>query len=200
MPFIVFEGIDGVGKTTQAELLEGYLRGKGVPVLRVRDPGGTPLGERVRDVLLDSSLSMDGWIETLLYFASRRALCEGVIKGALRDGYYVIAERFTLSTFAYQGYLRGVDLSFIEELDRKLIDLSEGPLYLLLDLSEELSLSRKRRNDRIELEPIEFFKRLRSAYLDLARKRKDVKVLDASGSPEEVFNRVLSVLRGERIL
>ncbi|MCS7234270.1 MAG: dTMP kinase [Synergistetes bacterium] len=200
MPFIVFEGIDGVGKTTQAHLLERHLKDKGFSTLRVREPGGTPLGERIRDILLDPSLKIDGFVEALLYFASRRQLCEEIIKGALKMGFYVVAERFTLSTYAYQGFLRGVSLSFIEDLERELLDLPEKPFYVLLDLSPELALSRKRRDDRIEMESFDFFKRLRLAYLELARDRKNVKIVDASGREEEVFERILEVLRGEKLI
>jgi len=200
MPFLVFEGIDGVGKSTQARLLEDYLRGKGFFTLRVREPGGTPLGERIREILLDASFDMDGWVETLLFFASRRELCERVIKEALAKNVYVIGERFTLSTYAYQGYLRGVDLSFIRELERRLITLREPPLYILLDLDPTLALSRKGRGDRIERESLEFFNKLRLAYLDLAERERGIKVVDASGEKEEVFDRVLEVLRREAIL
>lgn len=200
MPFIVFEGIDGVGKTTQAHLLEEYLKERGASTLRVREPGGTPLGERIRELLLDPSLRIDGWSETLLYFSSRRALCEEVIKGALREHRFVIAERFTLSTFAYQGYLRGVDLDFIEGLELRLIDLPESPFYILLDLPPRLALSRKARSDRIEMESMEFFERLRLAYLELARAKENVKVVDASGSEREVFERVLTTLRREKVI
>lgn len=200
MPFLVFEGIDGVGKSTQAQLLEDYLREKGFFTLRVREPGGTPLGERIREILLDASFDMDGWVETLLFFASRRELCERVIKEALAKDVYVIGERFTLSTYAYQGYLRGVDLSFIRDLERRLITLREPPLYILLDLDPTLALSRKGRGDRIERESLEFFNKLRLAYLDLAERERGIKVVDASGEKEEVFERVLEVLRREAIL
>lgn len=200
MPFIVFEGIDGVGKTTQAFLLEEYLKKRGFLTLRVREPGGTPLGERIREILLDPSLKIDGWSETLLYFSSRRSLCEEVIRGALRKRNFVIAERFTLSTFAYQGYLRGVDLDFIEELESRLIDLPEKPFYILLDLIPQLALSRKARGDRIEMESMEFFERLRLAYLELAKVKGNVKVVDASGSEGEVFDRILTVLRREGLI
>jgi len=200
LPFIVFEGIDGCGKTTQASFLESFLSSKGVPVLRVREPGSTPLGERIRGLLLDPSLEIDGWVETLLYFACRRSLSESLLKGALEKGFYVLLERFTLSTFAYQGYLRGVDLGFIEDLERRLIKLPQDPIYILLDLPADLALSRKARSDRIESEPLSFFRRLRDAYLELSLRRKDVRVVDASGSPEEVFSRVLELLRREGLL
>ncbi|MBC7331281.1 MAG: dTMP kinase [Synergistetes bacterium] len=200
MPFIVFEGIDGVGKSTQSQLLEGFLKDGGFPVLRVREPGGTPLGERIRDILLDSSLNIDGWVETLLFFASRRELCERVIKGALSEGSYVIGERFTLSTYAYQGYLRGVSLEFIRNLEKNLVNLPESPFYIVLDLEPEHALSRKKRDDRIERESVEFFIKLRNAYLELARVEKNVRIVDASGEKDEVFERVLNLLRRERLL
>ncbi len=200
MRFIVFEGLDGVGKTTQANLLERYLEERGVKVLRVREPGGTPLGEKLREILLDPSLEIDSLTETLLYFASRRELCEKVLKGALRQGKFVIAERFTLSTYAYQGYLRGISMSFLKELEKMVVNLPVSPLYLLLDLPVEIALSRKKREDRIERESIAFFKKLREAYLELARLRNDVLVVNASGETEEVFERVLDTLREAGII
>ncbi len=195
MSFIVFEGLDGVGKTTQADLLERYLKERGMRVLRVREPGGTPLGERLREILLDPSLEIDNLTETLLYFASRRELCEKVLKGALKQGEFVLAERFTLSTYAYQGYLRGISLEFLKELEKIVVNLPVSPLYLLLDLPAEIALSRKKREDRIERESIAFFKKLREAYLELARLRNDVLVVNAFGEAKEVFERVLDILR-----
>ncbi|MCD6362743.1 MAG: dTMP kinase [Synergistetes bacterium] len=199
MSFVVFEGIDGVGKTTQAKLLERYLKDRGIETLRVREPGGTPLGERLREILLDPSLAIDGLTEALLYFASRRELCERVIKEALTRGGFIIAERFTLSTYAYQGYMRGVNFSLLRKLEEEAVDLPVSPLYLVLDLSPRLALSRKKREDRIERESMSFFEDLRDAYLDLARRRNDVLVVDALGPPREVFKRVLEALKGAGI-
>ncbi|HAG10888.1 MAG TPA: dTMP kinase [Desulfotomaculum sp.] len=196
--FFVFEGIDGAGKSTQAELLAGALLRSGREVETYRDPGGTPLGENVREMLLDKSACPDLSFaaEALLYAAARAQLAAGRIGPAMAMGRTVISDRFGDSTIAYQGYGRGLDVGLLTRVN----DLATGgltpDLTFLLDLSPELSKKRiAGEADRLEQEETPFFRRVREGYLFLAGQRPGAyHVLDAMLSKEEIHRRVIEAV------
>ncbi|MFA5383888.1 MAG: dTMP kinase [Eubacteriales bacterium] len=196
--FFVFEGIDGTGKSTQAALLAGALLKSGREVETYRDPGGTPLGENVRKMLLDKSAypGLSPAAEALLYAAARAQLATGKIGPALAMGRIVIGDRFGDSTIAYQGFGRGIDIGLLTRVN----DLATGGLIpdltFLLDLSPELSKKRiVGEADRLEQEKESFFRRVREGYLSLAKKRQGAyHVLDASLDKEEIHHRVVEAV------
>jgi dTMP kinase len=197
--FIVLEGVDGVGKTTQIALLSAWMEASGMPHAVVREPGGTPVGEAIREVVLGrTDLDISPEAELLLILAARAALVHGVIRPALQEGRTVLADRFALSTLAYQVHGRGLD----EDGVRRAIDLATGglrpDLYVVLDLPLEQALERTRLGrgspDRIEQEGEGFRHSVRQAYLALAGSEPGVEVLRAHGAPEEVHGRIRDLL------
>lgn len=188
---ISFEGIEGSGKTTQARLLSEHLSGKGYITVLTEEPGGTAIGLAIREVLLKVEYAgMHHLTELLLYYASRCQLITQLILPAVEEGRVVITDRFSDSTFAYQGYGRGIDLQVIKRVD----DIATGglkpDLTFLLDLDAESGLKRNRdanKSDRIELEDIGFHKKVRSGYLALADSSPQrIRVIDASTDIGEV--------------
>lgn len=197
--FITLEGTEGTGKSTQLAVLEKWVRERhGDPVL-TREPGGTPLAERIREVVLTHhDETMDAWTELLLVFAARRQHVTGKIKPELARGRWVISDRFTDASYAYQGGGRGIDPDRIEELENLVLEGFRPDLTIWLDCPAEIGLSRARARgtlDRIEQEDIAFFERCRRAYDARRRQQPDRIVrLDASGSIDAVSQRLLQVL------
>lgn len=198
--FIVLEGVDGVGKSTQITLLSSWLAALGVPHVTTREPGGTPVGEAIREVVLDrDDLDVPSESELFLILAARAAFVRDVVRPALEEGRTVVADRFSLSTLAYQGYGRGLDPKRV----RNAIELSTGglipDLYLVLDLPVEESRKRQRKasgdGDRIERSGEDFRKAVRDGYLELARIEPNVETVNARGTPEEVHRRIRDRLR-----
>jgi dTMP kinase len=189
--FISFEGIEGTGKSTQAKLLQQGLLGLGYEVILTEEPGGTLISLRIREILLSvDHTNMKPLTELLLYNAARAQHIEEVILPALNRGAVVITDRFTDSTFAYQGYGRGIDLELLESIDKIATNGLRPDMTMLLDLDVETGLKRNRRinkTDRLELEDVEFHKRVRKGYHELAAKEPErIKVLDASVGIEEL--------------
>jgi dTMP kinase len=163
--FITFEGIDGAGKSTHIDAVAQRLRQAGARVVCTREPGGTPLAERLRELVLHEA--MDTLTETLLMFAARRNHLQQVIEPALALGDTVLCDRFTDATFAYQGGGRGVELSLLSELERRVQGKLQPDLTLWFDLPVEMAAQRRaqaRAADRFEKEDLEFFERVRAAY------------------------------------
>ena len=196
--FVVLEGLDGVGKSTQVALLAAWLEAVRVPHLLVREPGGTPLGEAIRELVLSTDLDVGAESEMLLMLAARAALVRGVVKPALAAGKLVVADRFALSTLAYQAYGRGLDPARV----RPALDIATGglrpDLYVVLDLPLEDSAARRRGNatgpDRIEREGESFRRKVRDAYLELAEADAGIALIDARGTAQEVHERIRAVL------
>ena len=204
--FISFEGIEGTGKSTQAKLLQQSLLGLGYEVILTEEPGGTLISLRIREILLSvDHTNMKPLTELLLYNAARAQHIEEVILPALNRGAVVITDRFTDSTFAYQGYGRGIDLKLLESIDKIATNGLRPDMTMLLDLDVETGLKRNRRinkTDRLELEDVEFHKRVRKGYHELAAKEPErIKVLDASVGIEElkiVIARIISDFIGRQ--
>lgn len=200
--FITLEGIEGAGKSTVARFARDWLVARGVTVCLTREPGGTPLAERVRQLVLDrQGEAITPVTETLLMFAARGLHLENLIRPALARGEWVLCDRFTDATRAYQGAGRGVSMGWIEQLAEAVQRGLQPDCTLLLDLPVALGLERvKLRSgaaptDRFEEEPARFFERVRTAYLDLAKAHpKRIRLVDASGSQEEVQKRVAAIL------
>lgn len=200
--FITFEGPDGAGKTTQLNLLANYLKQVGYKVLSTREPGGTPLAEGIRRLLLSPwEEEIYGLTEVFLYAASRVQHIKEKILPALAEGKVVLCDRFTDSTLAYQGYGRGIELELLYRLN----DLATGGLKptvtLLLDLPPEEGLRRGKKGeegivkDRLEQEDLAFHHRVREGFLALARQEPErIKVIDARQSVEKVFAEVLAAV------
>ncbi|MGC9364510.1 MAG: dTMP kinase [Fidelibacterota bacterium] len=169
--FITFEGIDGSGKTTQINALIDRLQAAGLSYLLLREPGGTEIGEKIRDILLDKNHHhMCAITELLLYSASRYQLTESRIIPALADGHIVICDRFYDSTTAYQGYGRGIDLDFIRRLNRVATKSLVPDLTFILDISLDERHRRlgQKSLDRLEQEAVDFHKRVRSGFIKMA--------------------------------
>ena len=169
--FITFEGVDGAGKSTHLEWFTNILRKRGIELLVTREPGGTPLGERLREILLNEPMHAE--TETMLMFAARREHVEQVIRPALQRGIWVISDRFSDASFAYQGGGRGVPLEKLEQLEQWVHGDLQPDLTLLFDIPIEVARQRLSNNaslDRFEQERGEFFERVRQAYLARAAK------------------------------
>ncbi len=195
---ISLEGGEGAGKSTAIAYLAERIAARGVELVRVREPGGTPVGEAIRAVLLDPRFKgLDANTELLLMFASRAQLVAQAIEPALARGAFVLADRFTDASFAYQGGGRGIDAAFIEELERRVVGIRPD-LSLLLDLPVEAGLARVRGRgpqDRIETESSAFFERVRAAYRERAAREPDRwRVVDASGPVADVLVQLAAAL------
>jgi dTMP kinase len=194
--FVTFEGLDGSGKSTQAELLAGELRGRGREVVLTREPGGTELGERVRELLLGGG-DVSAWAEAALFAAARAELVERVIRPALRRGADVVCDRYVDSSLAYQGIARGLGVDRVLELNRPAIgDLLPDRTFLLL-VNAELSGARSGdAPDRIEREGAAFRVRVESAYEELAGRFADrIVAVDGSLPREEIAAHVAEQVR-----
>lgn len=195
--FITLEGVDGAGKSTHLPWLHQQLSQRAV--IRVtREPGGTAAGERLRELMLDPSQRLHPETETLLMFAARREHLERVVHPALAAGEWVLCDRFTDATFAYQGWGSGVDLGKIEILERWVQGSFQPDLTFYFDLPTELARGRiagTRELDRFELEQRAFFERVRAGYLDRARAfPARFRVIDASRSVEAIRSELHAVL------
>ena len=192
--FITLEGTEGVGKTTCLAFVRETLTAASIPVVVTREPGGTELGEKIRDwVLQGDHGELSAETETLLMFAARAYHLDSVIRPALEDGQWVICDRFSDATVAYQGGGRCADKALIESLRLAVHGDLEPDLTLLLDAPVEVGLNRIRTRtlDHFERENQDFFRRVRRAYLELARDEPHrIKVIDASMSLSEVESRI----------
>ncbi len=194
--FITLEGIDGAGKSTHLSFIAEHLRALDKAVLTTREPGGTPLGEMLRDMVLSQSMHVE--TETLIMFASRREHIDKVIVPALEKGIWVISDRFTDATFAYQGGGRGIANERLKLLEDWVQNGLQPDLTFLFDVSSELSHQRLAFNqslDRFEQEKQDFFKRVRDSYLDRAHAfQHRMRVIDASRGIAEIQTELGSLL------
>jgi dTMP kinase len=202
--FITFEGVEGSGKSTQAELLRRHLAGRGVTVVSTREPGGTRLGERVRDILLDPAADPVPLSELFLLEAARAQLVATVIAPALAAGAVVISDRFADSSLAYQGAARGLGSEVVAALNAAACGATVPDRTVLLDIDVARALARARArasttagNRRFEDEAIAFHAGVARGYRELAGRHPErVRTVAADGSPEQVHRRVLAALAG----
>lgn len=195
--FIVFEGIEGSGKSTQAKLLSAWLGGLGVPHLLVREPGGTKVGEAVRQIVLHGE-HIDARTELMLYLAARAALVTERLVPALRRGEIVIADRYELSTFAYQGYGRGLRLEDVRAANAVATGGLRPDLTIVLDVQAALGFRRlegRGGGDRIEREGAEFHRRVAAGYAELTATEPHVEAVDGSFPPDQVHASVVRLLQ-----
>lgn len=201
--FITFEGGEGTGKTTQIDRLAATLRIHGREVVRTREPGGTPLAEAVRAVLLDPVHRPDGVVEIFLLEAARHDHVEGVIRPALDRGAVVLCDRYADSSWVYQGLVRGLGETVVEGLNELATGGLNPDLTIVFDMDPRVALRRALdRNSEVETaegrldgEPMDFHNRVRAGFLKLAEHWPDrVRVLDATGAPDEVYQRVVGLL------
>ncbi len=188
--FITFEGTEGVGKTTQIQLLEKYLKSKDIKCLVTREPGGTKLGERVREILLNNDgTDIDPMAELLLMFAARAQHLKEIIYPALKNNTWVLCDRFTDASYAYQGGGRGVAFPTIEKIETSVQNHFRPDLTILLsgEIHEGMHrVSKRGEKDRFELEEIEFFERVRHSYLKLAKANPErFSIVDADQKIDE---------------
>lgn len=194
--FVSFEGIDGCGKSTQAALLVERLRAAGHEVVATREPGGTPLGEGVRGLLLDG-VAVTSWAEAALFAAARAQLVEEVVVPARARGAWVVCDRFLDSSLAYQGGARGLGIDRVLELNRLAIGDVVPDRTVLFAVPADVALARRagERADRIEREGLAFAERVAAAYEELAARFPGrMRVVDGIGSPDEVAARVEAAL------
>jgi len=196
--FISFEGIEGSGKSTQTKRLAGYFRSKGQKVINTVEPGGTNIGQQIRELLLEPENHMEPLTELLLYYASRAQHVREVIYPAILDDTIVITDRFSDSTVAYQGYARGIDLKLLSRLNEIVNPDLKPFLTFMLDLDVEEGLKRNRKaskEDRFELETVEFHKRVRKGFLQIASEEPErIKVIDASRNPDEISEEIIKII------
>ncbi len=204
--FITLEGVEGAGKTTQIRLAAEFLQGLGHAVVVTQEPGGTPLGERIREILLNrGGFDISGEAEMFLFAAARAQHTDTVIRPALEAGKIVLCDRFSDATIAYQAYGRGLPLETVREICRLASRGLSPHLTLLFDLPVEEGLGRalrriagregNRREDRFERETLDFHRRIREGYLAIARQEPGrVRVLDASKGIEPTRQEVRAIL------
>ena len=192
---ITFEGIEGSGKTTQAQRLYEYLRAKrGDKVIFTYEPGDTEVGRRIREILIDKRYVIDAWTELFLYLADRVAHVEQVIKPALDEGKIVISDRYADSSVAYQG-AGGVPIDTIKQFNEVATFGIKPQLTVLLDLPVEDGLTRLGERDRIEAKDVEFHQTVRRYYLELAKSEPDrFVVLDGSKPEDEIFETIVGIV------
>lgn len=200
--FVTFEGIEGCGKSTQLALLGDHLRARGVRVVATREPGGTPLGERLRDIILDPSADPAPVAELLMVQAARAQHVQRVIVPEVDDGAWVLSDRFSDSSLAYQGVARGLGIAMVTTLNDIACGSMRPDRTLVLDLPVEVGLARARarasqtpQNRRFEDERLAFHRSVAEAFRELAvRETGRVRLIDATGEPAEIHTRVLRAL------
>ena len=197
--FITIDGIEGAGKSTQIELICSYLHRKGIEVVRTREPGGTDIGEKIRSVLLDvDNKEMHSDTELLLMFSSRNELIQNKIIPALNEGKWVVSDRFTDASFAYQGGGRMLSLDRIAKLENWVLGSFKPDLTFLLDISVEIGMTRveaRNAKDRIEQEERAFFERVRSVFIERSKIYPDrIKLINAERSVDEIQTQIQSII------
>jgi len=199
-PFISLDGIDGTGKSTQLRLLASWLEARGWRVTCCADPGGTQLGDQIRDILLHRRHEMSPMAEALLFMASRAELLAHVIRPALESGFLVLCDRYLLANVVYQGHGGGLDVDSLWKMGRIAAGRLEPDLTIVLDLPIKQARQRRgRAADRLESRELNFHERVRQGFLIEARKLPDtVRVVDASPEVNEVHARICEEV--ERVL
>lgn len=195
---IVIEGPDGSGKSTQIELMRAYLEAKGFEVVETREPGGTKIGEKIRDIILDNNnIEMSPVTEALLYAASRAQHVHEVIKPEIAKGKIVICTRYVYSSLVYQGIARGIGVDVVASMNNAAIQGMMPDLTIMFDMDPKKALRRKTSGgggDRLELEDVNFHEMVYNGYKEIVKMHQEIKVVNASRSIEEVHRDVIKVI------
>ena len=196
--FITFEGCEGSGKSTQLKMLSAYLDREGIPYIMTREPGGSPIAEDIRKIILDGkNTAMCDECEAMLYAASRiQHLREKVIP-ALEEGKLVICDRYVDSSLAYQGYARGLGYEYVADINKKAFELATPDLTVFLNISPEKAFERKNgadENDRMEKQGLEFHRRVYDGYLQLLDKYPRICAVESSGTAQEMHKDIVNLL------
>ncbi len=200
--FIVFEGLDGCGKTTQAKMLSDFLSSQGVQYLHVREPGGTAVGNMLREILLNPETVLTRWGEVLLLAAARAQLVQDVIRPALARGEIVVCDRYLFSSLAYQGYGLEQNVELVRQVNLEAVGGLMPDWTFLLDIEPEAGLSRqanRRGLDRIEQRKEGFFQRVVEGYQQLAKDYGLIR-LDGTASVQAIHRQVVTILGKKLIL
>lgn len=203
--FITFEGCEGAGKSTQIRLLAEYLSKNKIPYTVTREPGGTKISESIREIILDGkNTAMTDECEALLYAAARVQHLADTVKPALDRGEIVLCDRYIFSSFAYQGYGRGLDMTFLKEINRYAMEKFMPDLTLFLDLSAVNAFARKHgadKNDRIEQAGEAFHNRVYNGYKSLLNEyRENILPVDCSGTKFETNEKIIRILRSRGLI
>ena len=203
--FITLEGCEGVGKSRQIRLLEEYLKNNEIKYYLTREPGGTPISEQIRSVILDGkNVSMTDECEALLYASARVQLLKENVKPRLDRGELVFCDRYIDSSFAYQGYARGLGLDFVQKINDYAIKNFMPDYTIFLNLKPEEAFRRKGgvdKGDRVELSGMEFHNKVYQGYLELSKIYKDrFIVIDASGKVNETHQKIINALKEKGVI
>ena len=203
--FITFEGCEGVGKSRQIKMLEEYLKTNGISYLLTREPGGTPVSEQIRSVILDGrNVAMADECEALLYAAARVQLLKETIKPKLDQGALVFCDRYIDSSLAYQGYARGLGVEFVEKINDYAIKNFMPDYTIFLNLPPEQAFKRKGgvdKKDRLELSGMKFHEDVYKGYLQLAKRYPErFIVIDASGEKEQTHDKIIRALKEKGVI
>ena len=192
---ITFEGGEGSGKSTHADLLKVHLEDKGFKVLLLREPGGTDTGEKLRKILLQGRRKISPLTELFLFLASRKELVTNIIEPALKENTIIICDRFMDSTVAYQGYGRGINIEIVSKLNNLIVGKKAFPdLTFILDTDKHLGFKQKG-EDRIEVEDSSFHKKVRQGYLEIAKENPDrAKVVNVDGKIAEIQKKIREIV------
>lgn len=199
--FITFEGIDFCGKSTQVELLKNYLLSKNKVVHLIREPGGTEISEKIRDILLDKkNNAMVNETEIFLFSASRAQLVREVIRPYLQKGYYVISDRFHDSSTAYQGYGRGLPVETIKLINNLAIGDTVPDITFFIDIPNNVASERKAKKTNLDLDRIEvsdelFFEKVRDGYFNLAKSEKRFRIIDGTKNIEKINEQIINEIK-----
>ncbi len=198
--FIVFEGPEGAGKTTQARLLYKYFKKRHYDVILTREPGGTKVAEKIRKIILSPKIKISSLTELLLYEACRAQHIAEIILPNLKKGKIVISDRFTFASVVYQGYARGLGVKLVEDLNKLVVGDITPDITFVLDIEPKEGLKRVKKRtgyfDRLEKENLKFHKKIREGYIKLSKNKKNVFVVDAQNkSAHQVHLTVLEILK-----
>jgi len=194
--FLVLEGVEGAGKSRQCAMLVESLKSRGVDAVLTREPGGAPLAEKLRELILSPDYVPDAVAELYMYSAARRDHLNAVVFPALERGAVVVCDRFVYSTLAYQGYGRGLDLDFIREVNRRTIEPLEVDLALFIDVPPEVGFKRKGgadNADRVERENMEFFHRVYNGFSEMCDRGELVRI-NADGEKQQTAHNILQAV------